>query len=189
MYVPYQQAPELWMDVGIRTEGDALALAPAVTAAIRAVDPEQPVTEMRTMAQSIHNRSIGLRYVEVFMAVFGLLALVLAGIGVYGVMAYLVSEQTHDIGIRMALGAPRQSVSRRVFGRGMLTAAAGLALGLPVSYWLARQLESLIFGVEANDPATFVAIPLALLGASALAIYFPARRAMRIDPIVALRYE
>jgi putative ABC transport system permease protein len=127
--------------------------------------------------------------VEVFMGIFGVLALVLAAIGVYGVMAYLVSEQTHDIGVRMALGAPRHNVMRMVFRRGLVTAIVGLALGLPVAYWLARQLEHLIFGVQANDPATFVGIPLALLAATALAILIPARRAMQIDPIVALRYE
>ncbi|MBS1859936.1 MAG: FtsX-like permease family protein, partial [Acidobacteria bacterium] len=128
-------------------------------------------------------------YVAVLMGVFGALALVLACVGVYGVMAYLVQEQTHEIGIRMALGAERETVLRMILGRGLTTTAAGLALGLVIAFLLARLLENLVFGVTATDAVTFLAIPAALLAASAAAIVIPARRAMSIDPIVALRYE
>ena len=189
MYIPYQQSPALWMDLGVRTVGDPLAVASNVSAAIRAVDPEQPIGEMQTMAKAIHDRGIGLQYVEVFMGVFGILALVLSAVGVYGVMAFMVSEQTHDIGLRMALGAPRGHVLGAIFRRGMITALAGLAVGLPAAYWLSLLTQSLIYGVTAKDPLTFVGIPLLLLAATAAAILIPARRAMRIDPIVALRYE
>ena len=189
IYVPYQQAPALWMDIGVRTTGDPLRVAPAVTAAIRSVDREQPITNMQTMAKAIHNRAIGLNYMAVLMGVFGALALCLSAIGVYGVMAYLVSEQTREIGIRMALGAERQTVLGMIFRRGMTTVAAGLGVGLPVAWVFARLMSSLVFGVTAGDPATFVGIPVALIAAAALAIYVPARRAMHIDPIVALRYE
>ncbi|MGA3016565.1 MAG: ABC transporter permease [Bryobacteraceae bacterium] len=189
MFLPYQQAPGLWMDVGVRTAGDPLQLAPAVTAAIRSIDPELPISNMQTLEKSLHDSAIGLNYVEVFMGIFGMLALVLASVGVYGVMSYMVSEQTRDIGIRMALGAPRGGVLRMLFLRGVITAISGMAVGIPLAYLLARYAQDLIYGITASDPATFAGIPLALLGAMALAIYIPARRAMGIDPMVALRYE
>jgi len=189
LYVRMPQASQLWMDVGIRTAGDPLAIGQAVIAAVRAVDREQPVTDLQTMARAIHNRTIGLNYMAVLMGVFGLVALCLSAIGVYGVMSYMVSEQTHEIGIRMALGAERPSVLAMIFRRGMVTVAAGLAVGLPLAFGFARLMASLIFGVTASDPVTFIAIPVALLAAGALAIYIPARRATQIDPIVALRYE
>ena len=189
IYLPYQQAPSLWMDIGVRTNGDALQQATAVTAAIRSVDPEQPISEMQTMEKSIHNRAIGLNYMAALMGAFGVIALLLSAIGVYGVMAYMVSEQTHDIGVRMALGAQRGNVLQMVFRRGLLTTTVGLAVGLPLAYALARLMASLVFGVEATDAATFIGIPLALMITTALAIYIPATRAMKIDPLIALRYE
>jgi putative ABC transport system permease protein len=189
IYVPYQQAPSLWMDIGVRTVGDPLRLAPAVRAAIHAIDPEEPITEMQTMQKSIHDRAIGLNYMAALMGVLGGIALLLSAVGVYGVMAYLVSEQTQEIGIRMALGAERQTVLQMIFRRGLRTAGTGLAIGLPLAYLLSRLLASLIYGVTATDPATFVGIPLVLIASTTLAIYLPARRAMKINPIVALRYE
>ncbi|MDF3043117.1 MAG: hypothetical protein K0Q71_5823 [Thermomicrobiales bacterium] len=188
-YVPYQQSPQTWMDIGVRTAGDPLRLAPAITAAIRSVDPEQPITDMRTMTKSIHDRAIGLNYMAALMGTFGVLALVLSAIGVYGVMAHLVNEETHEIGIRMALGASRGSVLNMILRRGMLTTAIGLAIGLPMAYGFARLMGSLIFGVSATDPVTFGGISVALVAAAALAVFVPARRATKIDPIVALRYE
>jgi putative ABC transport system permease protein len=193
VYVPYVQAPRTGMDIGVRAgpEGhpDPTRLAPAVMAAIRSVDAEQPITLVATLEALRRNEAVGIDYVAVWMGVFGLLALALSSIGVYGVMAYLVSEQTHDIGIRMALGAPRENVLGMVFRRGMLTAATGLAAGLAAAFALAKLMASLVWGVTATDPATFIGIALALVAAAALAIYIPARRAMHIDPIVALRYE
>jgi putative ABC transport system permease protein len=121
--------------------------------------------------------------------VFGVLALVLSAIGVYGVMAHLVSEETHEIGIRMALGASRGSVLGMILRRGMGTTVVGLGVGVVMAFGLARLVSSLIFGVSAADPATFVGIPLALIGTAVVAIVIPARRATKVDPILALRYE
>jgi putative ABC transport system permease protein len=189
MYVPYEQDSRLWLDIGLRTSSDPARYGTAVTAAVRAVDPEQPVTDMRPMDVLIHNQALGIIYVAVLMGVFGALALVLACVGVYGVMAYLVQEQTHEIGIRMALGAPRDTVLGMILRRGLATTCLGLAVGLAASFLLARLLQNLIWGVPATDAATFIGIPIALVAAAALAILIPARRATRIDPMIALRYD
>jgi putative ABC transport system permease protein len=189
LYVPMAQYPRLWMDLAVRTAVDPLQLAPAVTAAIRAVDPEQPISNMATLETWMHEQAVGLNYMAVLMGIFGVLALTLSSVGVYGVMAYVVSEQTPEIGIRMALGAARSSVLAMVFRRGMITTLAGLALGMAMAAGFAHLIASMIYGVSERDPATFIGIPIALLAAAALAIYIPARRAMKIDPIVALRYE
>jgi putative ABC transport system permease protein len=189
IYVPFQQAPATWMDIGVRAAGDPLRLAPGVTAAIRSVDPEQPITDMFTLARAIHNSAIGLNYMAALMGIFGVVALVLSAIGVYGVMAFMVSEQKHDIGIRVALGAPRMSVLATVFRRGMYTAGAGMAIGLLIALGFARLLSSLVYGVSATDAMSFVGIPLTLAASAALATYVPARKAMQIDPIIALRHE
>jgi len=189
MYVSGEQFPSRFMDLGVRTAGDPLALAPAVIAAIHSVDPEEPVTDIRSMETAMHQQATGMNFMAVLMGLFGVLALVLSSIGVYGVMAYLVTEQTREIGIRLALGSGRGTVLAMVFRRGMLTAAVGLLIGVPAAYGFAKLLSGLVFGVSATDPATFVGIPLALAASAALAIWIPARRASRVDPIVALRYE
>ncbi len=189
IYVSMAQFPRLWMDIAVRTAGSPLLLAPAVTAAIRATDAEETVYRMATLETWMHEQAVGMNYMAVLMGIFGVLALALSSVGVYGVMAYVVSEQTPEIGIRMALGAARSSVLAMVFRRGMVTTLGGLAVGLPMAFLLAHLLASLVYGISESDPATFVGIPLALAASAALAIYIPARRAMKIDPVIALRYE
>ncbi|MGP8246345.1 MAG: ABC transporter permease [Bryobacteraceae bacterium] len=189
LYVPYTQETGRFMDIGVRTYGDPRRFAHSVGAALLAVDKQQPVTSVLTLEEVVKHRTLGLIYVAVEMAVFGVIALILSSIGVYGVMSYLVAQETHDIGIRMALGAQRSTVMGMLFRRGMATAGVGLALGLAAALGMARLLASLLFGIGAGDPVTFIAIPLALAAAAALAIYIPARRAVRIDPMDALRCE
>lgn len=189
VYVPLQQAPVPWMDLAVRTTGDPLQSTRAITAAIRAVDPEQSISDVQTMERAIHNSAIGLNFMAVLMGVFGMIALSLSAIGVYGVMAHTVAEQNRDIGIRMALGARKGTVLGMIFRSGMLTIGIGLMVGLPLALAMSRVLASVIYGVAATDIFTFAAISGALIVAASLAIYIPARRAMKIDPIVALRYE
>src|SRR4029079_19459569 len=135
------QDSRLWLDIGLRTGSDPSRYGTAVAAAVRAVDPEQPVTAMHPMDILIHNQALGIIYVAVLMGVFGVLALVLACVGVYGVMAFLVQEQTHEIGVRMALGAQRDSVLAMILRRGLGTTLIGLAIGLVMAFGLARLMQ------------------------------------------------
>ena len=189
LYIPYQQTNALRMDLAVRTNGDPLTLAPSIMGAIREVDHEQPITEVRSMEKSIYNSAIGLNYMAALMGAFGLLALALSAVGVYGVMAHLVTAQTREIGIRIALGARRLNVLAWMARRGLLPVGGGLLLGLVIAWGFSQLLASVIYGVPPHDIATFIGVPLALVAAAMLAIYIPARRAMNIDPIIALRYE
>jgi putative ABC transport system permease protein len=189
VYLPFAQSPERQMDLAIRTAGDAALLAPAVRSAIRAVDPEQPISNLSSMANLIEQEAFVFVYMAALMGVFGVLALVLSSVGVYGVMDYVVSGQTHEIGVRMALGAQRGTVLAMLFRRGMRTAMAGLVAGLIPAYGLARLMRASVFGVSAVGPAVLAGIPLVLAAAAAVAIYIPARRALRVDPMAALRRD
>ena len=189
VYLPMAQAPEREMDIGIRTAVDAGSLAPAVRDAVRKVDPQQPITNLNTMTNLIRQEAFVFVYMAALMGVFGLLALLLSAVGVYGVTASAVLARTHEIGIRVALGAPRAKVLAMLFRSGMTTACVGLAVGLLPAYGLARLMRATVFGVSAVGPEAFLAIPLALAAAAALAIYIPARRAVNSDPMAALRNE
>jgi len=189
LFVPFEQQPGTWMDIALRANGDPLRTVPAVMAAVRSVDREQPVTDVATMQTLVQHEATGILYVAGMLGVFGVLALGLAAIGVYGMMAYLVNEQTHEIGIRMALGASQGTVLQMVFRRGLTMALGGIALGLVLAYGMARLMAALLWGVSAGDPMTFAGIPLVLSAAAVVAIYVPARRAVKTDPMVALRYD
>jgi putative ABC transport system permease protein len=189
VYVPYAQNADVNAEFLLRTAGDPLSLVPAVRARIATVDPNQPIYEPKTLARLTYEEASGISFIASMMAAMGLIALALASSGVYGVMAQSVTERTHEIGIRLALGAEPRQLLQWMAGRGIRLAAIGLAMGLALAFALARLLSSLVFGVSATDPVIFVGMPAALALVAIAACYIPARRAMRVDPIVALRYE
>lgn len=173
----------------VRTSGDPLELTAAVRAAVQAVDKDQPVANVASM-QQILSRSVGEpRFRTLLLSVFAALALILAGVGIYGVMSYTVARRTHEIGIRMALGARPGDTIRLVIAQGLTLALIGVGAGLAGAFGLTRLLSSLLFGVSATDPLTFSLIAILLTGVAALACYIPARRAARVDPMIALRCE
>jgi len=189
VYGPFRQWPPYYTTVVLRTKNDPTGLISAVHTEIAAVDPELPLYNIKPMDRVITESIIGIAYVATMMAVLGFIALILASVGVFGVMSYSVSERVHEIGVRLSLGAQTGDIVRMVLRRGMLLTILGLAIGLPVAFVLARALASLLFGVEATDAFSFIGLPLLLAAVAALASYLPARRAARVDPLIALRYE
>jgi putative ABC transport system permease protein len=173
----------------IRSKGDPASLAAAVRKEVLQIDPNQPVADVRTMEQWLERAVAGPRYRTTLLGLFALVALALASTGIYGVMAYSVSQRTHEIGVRMALGARRMDVMRLVVRQGMTLVIVGVALGLAGAFALTRLMASLLFGVTAKDPLTFVAVSALLTLVAFVACYLPARRATKVDPLVALRYE
>ncbi len=189
IYRPVAQAPRRNVDIVLRAAGDPRQLIAPVRALVYSIDPNQPVTEIKTLDKVISDQLNGYAYVAWMMGIFGVLALALAAAGVYSVMAYSVAERTQEIGVRMALGASQTGVVRMVLCNGMTLAGAGLALGLAAGFGVARLMSTLLFGVSTWD-FTALAVSCAVLVASALAAcYVPARRAARVDPMIALRYE
>jgi putative ABC transport system permease protein len=196
LYYPFKQIPEKYLPdilsgvyVAARTGGEAAALAPAVRRESQAIDPSQPLYQVNTMEQVVADSIATQRLSTTLLGFFAAVALALAGVGIYGVMSYAVSQRRHEIGIRMALGAQPRDVLRMVVGQGMLLAGLGLALGLAGAFALTRVMASLLYGVSATDPLVFLSVPFALAAVALVANLVPARRAMRVDPMVALRYE
>lgn len=189
VYRPYRQSASQIMQFALRVEGEPLSYAPALRSLVTAVDADMPIYEVKTHARVIHESLIGIKYVASILSVTGLIALTLSCAGIYGVMAYSVSERTHEIGVRMALGARAADVLRMVLGRGLLLTGIGLAIGIPLSVAMARAIAGLIFGVGATDFATFGFVVASLTTVALLACWIPARRAARVDPMIALRYE
>ncbi|HJQ33856.1 MAG TPA: ABC transporter permease [Pyrinomonadaceae bacterium] len=189
-YVPYaQRANNTDVFVVLRTDGDPSSLAPAVRGAIASVDRDLPVYRVTTMEKMVSDSLSQRRFSMFLFGVFAALALALAVVGLYGVMSYGVAQRTHEIGLRMALGAQRGDVLRMVVGQGMLVVAVGLGVGLVAAFGLTRVMSSLLFGVSSADPLTYAGIAVLLAAVALLASYIPARRATKVDPMVALRYE
>jgi len=189
IYWNYLQRPRVGMTLVVRASGDARRLVDPVLGAIKAVDPDQPAYAVRAMTEVV-NQSLAIRWFNtVVVSLFAGSSLLLAMVGIYGVIAWAVRQRTREIGVRMALGAQRKSVLALVLGRGLRLAAAGIVLGLIGAIPLTRILRSLLFGVAPTDPLTFAAVPVLLVSAALLACFLPARRAAKIDPMEALRYE
>jgi putative ABC transport system permease protein len=190
IYLPFGQGhwPSSFMVVRT-TLSDPTALAVSAQNAVWSVDKNIPLAEVRTMEDVIARSVLRRKFTMLLLVVFAGMAVLLAAIGLYGVMAYSVSQRTHEIGIRMALGAQRGDVLRLMVGQGMGLAGAGVLLGITASLGLTRLIAGMLFGVSATDPLTFVLVAVGLVGIALLANYIPARRAAKVDPMVALRYE
>ena len=192
LYVPYAQERRGFVaprDLVVRTAGDPRAVAGAVREAVWSVDKDQPVSNVKTMEQVVRTAVSRERFQTLLLALFATLALVLACVGLYGVISYAVVQRTHEIGVRMALGAQPADVLRLVINQGMALTLTGLVLGVAISFAVTRVMSEMLFGVTATDPVTFAGVPVVLGVIAFLACYIPARRATKVDPLAALRYE
>ncbi|MGO8792444.1 MAG: ABC transporter permease, partial [Terriglobia bacterium] len=198
MYLPYLQTPEYLADAHahfsyltlvVRTRGDPAALAPTIRSEVRAMDESVTVSQVQTMEQVVADATAQPRFYVLLLGTFATVALTLAAVGIYGVMSYSVSRRTHEIGVRMALGAKQGDVLKLVTGQGMILALAGTAVGAAGALPLARLMSSLLYGVRPTDPLTFAVVAVVLTGVALMASYIPARRATKVDPMGALRYE
>ena len=188
-YFPYKQGPENFMGLVVRTASDPVSMIPAIRNQVLSIDKDQPVSDIMTMEQRLAKSVASSRFVMLLLGSFSVLALGLAAVGIYGVMSYLVTQRTQEIGVRMALGAQKRDVLKLVVRRGMVLAIVGTVIGLIASLALTRLMRSLLFEVTPTDWLTFVITSVVLLTVALLACYIPARRATKVDPLVALRYE
>ena len=189
IYFPSLQSPDQTMSLVVRTSLPPGAILSAIKSTIWSVDKNQPVFDVKSMDEIVSGNVSAQRLAFLLLGVFAFLALALAAIGIYGVTSYLVSARTHEIGVRMALGAQPLDVWRLVLGHGAKLVAIGVFAGAVAALALTRLLTNLLFGVSASDPWTFVGVGLLLIVVAVVASYVPARRATRVDPLVALRYE
>jgi predicted permease len=189
VYRHYQTSPLFGPIVVVRASSDPMALVGALRNQVHLLDRDLPISDIRTMSQIVSRSVAQRRFTLTLLGVFSAIAMLLAAVGIYGVMSYLVTQRTREIGIRRALGAQASDVLRLVVGQGLLLTLSGVAAGLVVSVVLTRVLKTFLFGVSPTDPLTFLAVALLLTSVALLACYIPARRATRVDPMVALRYE
>jgi putative ABC transport system permease protein len=189
MFFPHLQTPSRQMTLAVRTAGDPLALAGPLRERVRELDRDQPVGNVKTMEAWVGESVASRRFSVLLLGVFACVAAGLAALGLYGVVSYTVAQRTHEIGLRVALGASPRDVLRLVIRQGMTLTLVGTAVGLLAALALTRVMSGLLYGVGATDPATFVTVPLLLVAVALLACYLPARRATNVDPMVALRHE
>jgi putative ABC transport system permease protein len=188
-YVPHVQSADATMALVVRGTLDSTRLASTLRAAVLELDKELPVSDISTLTNSIAHSTRSQRFTTLLLGAFALLALLLAAVGIYGVISYSVMCRTHEIGVRMALGAGRNRIARMVVGWAVVLAGVGVAIGVGGSLALTRLLRSMLFGVSPTDPVVFCGAALFMLAVAALAGYVPARRAARVEPMDALRQE
>jgi putative ABC transport system permease protein len=189
IYIPYWLNPLDAVSYAVRTAGDPASLTAAIREAVWAVDPAMPVINTRTMAQVVNKSVASQRFQTLLAGAFAAAGLLLAALGVYGVVSYVVARRTNEIGLRMALGAESSNVLRLVLRHGMKPVIVGLAAGLALAAAAGRWIESLLFEARGLDPAVFLSVALVMLAVGLLACYLPARRAATVDPMTALRHE
>jgi putative ABC transport system permease protein len=189
MYIHALQNSRARMSIVIRTDGNPLRYTNAVRQAIWALDPNQTITDMSTLESVLGGAVTRPRLLAWLLALFGVIGLILGALGIFGVLAYAVNQRRQEIGVRVALGASPRSVLNLIVGRGMLLAGAGVTLGIVGAAMLTRSMQSVLYDIRPSDPLTFAQVVVVLLGAALLASWLPARRALRIDPVSALRYD
>jgi predicted permease len=189
IYTHYPQNPHIFATLAVRTDGDPMTMVGAVRQAVWSVDRDQPMWKVRTLESLLRRATGQRRFTAILLGSFSGLALLLAAIGLYGVISYSVAQRTQEVGVRMALGAQRRNVFGLILGKGMLLTGVGLALGVVGAYFATRLLTTLLFQTKPGDPLTFLVVAGVLTLVALLASYLPARRAMGVDPVVALRYE
>jgi putative ABC transport system permease protein len=189
MYAAFPQTPWPFFSVVVRTDGDPAPLIASLRATIAKLDPDQPPGDVRTLTHYVRAAAAQPRFTALLAGTFAAVATLLAGIGIYGVLAYGVAQRRREIGIRMALGAQAGDVRRLVMAQAAGLGAAGLAAGVVGALALTRALSSLLFGVTASDPSTFAGVSVLLMAVVIAAAYLPARRATRVDPVTALRAD
>ena len=187
--VPFDQSPWPRVALAVRTADDPLSMTKSIAAAVNSMLPDVALSDVRTMDQIVDQRLVGDRFLALMYGTFAAVALSLAAVGIYGVMTFSVAQRTHEIGLRMALGAAREQVIGLILKEGLALAFIGLGLGLVGACLVGRAMRGMLYGVGAIDLAAFSSVAAVLLGAAILASYIPARRAAKVDPMVALRYE
>jgi predicted permease len=189
IYLPFAQIPSATQNLIVRTAGDPASVTAAVRARVLSLDRDQPVTAVQSMDELLQAGAAQPRFTTYLLGGLSATAFLLSMVGIYGVVAYSVAERTQEMGIRIALGADNRDILRLVLGHGLVLAAAGIAIGLAAAFALTRLMSSLLYHVSVTDPMTFIAGPVLFAAVALLASYLPARRAMRVDPAIALRAE